>query len=159
MKILEMKFERSKTEDMDEILSLINETNREWYSRIIPEEHWFEPFLTREQLEEMATFMEFFVHRNKGVIVAVGSFSIRSKEIAWIPLMYVRSDHQRKGIGSSLMIYLEKLAREQHFRKIQLETDSEAKWALDFYNKHGYSIIKREKNPWGFHVWMEKQIL
>ena len=149
---------KAEAADLDEILVFVNEINREWYSNIIPAEHWFEPFLTKEQLQEMSESMEFFVHRHEDSIIAIGSFSITDEETAWIPLMYVRSDSQRKGIGSSLMYYLEEIARQGTFRRIQLETDSKAEWALNFYRKHGYAIFKKDKNPWGYHVWLEKHL-
>jgi GNAT superfamily N-acetyltransferase len=153
-----IEFETAAESDLDEILSLINTINREWFSTIIPKEHYREPFLTRTQLDEMATLMEFFVLRKEGQIIAVGSFRTRDKETAWIPLMHVHSQHQRKGIGSSLMSFLEKKAKSLNFKKIHLETDSEADWAVSFYKKHGYSIFKKNKNPWGYHVWLEKTL-
>ena len=45
-----------------------------------------------------------------------------------------------------------------NFTKIHLETDSEAEWAINFYKKHGYSLFKKNKNPWGHHVWLEKNL-
>ena len=145
---------------MDEILFFVNEINRELYSKIIPPEHWYEPFLTKKQFQEMSTFMDFFVHRQENSIIAVGSFSTRTTDegTAWIPLIYVRSDSQRKGIGSSLMKFLEKKAKDLNFTKVHLETDSEAEWAVNFYKKHGYSIFKKDKNPWGYHIWLEKAL-
>ena len=151
-----IEFEKAEEKDLDEILVFVNEVNREWYSKIIPSEHWSEPFLTKKQIQEMSEFMDFFVHRRDDSIIAVGSFGTTDEETAWIPLMYVRSDNQRKGIGSSLMYYLEEIAQQKKFRRIQLETDSKAEWALSFYRKHGYSIFKKAKNPWGYHVWLEK---
>ena len=158
MKKFALELVKAEDADLDEILVFVNEINNEWYSKIIPAEHWYEPFLTKKQFQEMSTFMEFFVYRREGHIIAVGSFGTRDKKTAWIPLMYVRSDSQRKGIGSSLMYYLEEIAKQRDFGKIQLETDSEAEWALNFYRKHGYSIFKKDKNPWGFHVWLEKKL-
>jgi putative acetyltransferase len=151
-------FEPAVESDLDEILSLINTINREWFSKIIPEEHYQEPFLTRKQLDDMATIMEFFVLRKEGQIIAVGSFGSRNEETAWIPLMHVYSKHQRKGIGSSLISFLEEKAKKLNFSKIHLETDSAAQWAINFYKKHGYSIVKKNKNPWGYHVWLEKPL-
>ncbi len=143
-------------EDLDEILSLVNMTNTEWYESIIPPEHWYEPFLSKEQFEEMATVMDFFIQWYKGEIVSVGSFGVRKDGIAWIPLMTVRTDFQRKGLGSGLLQYLEGLAMEKNHSRVILETDNDAVWAVNFYQKNGYSIFKREENPWGFHIWMEK---
>jgi ribosomal protein S18 acetylase RimI-like enzyme len=152
------KFETAADSDLGEILYLINKINREWYSTIIPNEHYQDPFLTRKQLDHMATFMDFFVLREEGRIIAVGSFSSRDEKTAWIPLMNVHSKYQRMGVGSSLLRYLEKKAVALNFTKIQLETDSEAKWAINFYEKHGFSIFKKDKNPWGYHVWLEKSL-
>ncbi|TFG06427.1 GNAT family N-acetyltransferase, partial [Candidatus Thorarchaeota archaeon] len=64
----------------------------------------------------------------------------------------------RMGIGSSIMRFLEKKAKSLNFESIQLETDSDAKWAINFYRKHGYSIFQKDKNPWGYHVWLEKSL-
>ncbi|MFX1369077.1 MAG: GNAT family N-acetyltransferase [Promethearchaeota archaeon] len=150
------EFEPAADSDLDEILSLINTLNREWFSKIIPKEHFQEPFLTRRQLDEMATYMDFFIHRKEGQIIAVGSFGSRDDETAWIPLMHVHSKYQRKGIGSALMRFLEDMAKSLNFTRIHLETDSEAVWAVNFYRKQGYSIFKKDKIPWGYHIWLEK---
>lgn len=158
VKIDDVEIQPAKDQDMNQILSLINNTNREWYSRIIPEEHWIEPFLTRKQLDEMATFMEFSVQRVDGEIISVGSFGVRDEKTARIPLMYVRSDYQRKCIGSDMIHFLEEIARERNFQTIHIETDSEAKWAVGFYEKHDYTLFKKDKNPWGYHIWMKKQL-
>jgi ribosomal protein S18 acetylase RimI-like enzyme len=144
--------------DLDEILSLVNGVVAEWFSKIIPKEHYREPFLSKKQFDQMATFMEFFILRKEDHIIAVGSFSSRDEKTAWIPLMHVHSKYHRMGIGSSLMRFLEKKAQSRNFSKIHLETDSEAIWAINFYKKHGFSTFKKDKNPWGFHVWLEKSL-
>ena len=56
------------------------------------------------------------------------------------------------------MSFLEKKAKNLNFTKIYLETDSEAEWAVNFYKKHGFSVFKKDKTPWGYHVWLEKPI-
>ncbi len=152
----EIKIEAAEGEDLDEILALVNVVNKEKFIEIIPQEHWYEPFLTRKQLDHMATFMEFYIFRKVSDIVAVGSFGIRDNGIPWIPLMYVRSDLQRRGIGSAFMVYLEQLAREAGHTRVQLETDLAATWAVSFYERHGYVIIEKIENPWGYNIWMEK---
>lgn len=158
VKPLEIQFENASTNELDEILSLINKLNQEWFKPIIPEEYYKEPFLTREQIEKMSEIMEFYVHKQEGNIIAVGSFGTRNENTAWIPLMHVRTDYHRKGIGSALMAYLESKARALNFERIHIETDSEAEWAIRFYKNHGYSIIKRNETPWGYHVWLEKSL-
>jgi hypothetical protein len=56
------------------------------------------------------------------------------------------------------MRFLEKKAKDLNFTEGHLETDSHAEWAVNFYKKHGYSIFKKDKNPWGYHVWFEKTL-
>ncbi len=155
---MQIEFELSDEEDFDEILSLINILNREMWSDIIPEEHYKEPFLTQEQFSQMTTFMDFYVLRENNEIIAVGSFASRDDETAWIPVMYVKSPFQRKGIGSKLMEFLEGIARERNYQNLHLETDSEVHWAVSFYEKHGFRTFKKDKTPWGYHIWMGKQL-
>ncbi len=155
----DVKIISSQAEDIDEILSLINNTNREWYRTIIPAEYWTEPFLTMDQLQKMSTSMEFYICRHNGAIIAVGSLGNRNETSAWIMLMYVQSAYQRRGIGSVLIKHMEQLAIERGYAECVLETDSKAEWAIDFYKKHGYSVFKKDRNPWGFHVWLKKSLV
>ncbi|MGY5858932.1 MAG: GNAT family N-acetyltransferase [Candidatus Thorarchaeota archaeon] len=153
---MSIEIEPAVDSDLDEILSLVNKVVAEWFIKIIPKEHYKEPFLSQKQFNQMAAFMEFFVIRREDQIIAVGSFSSRDENKAWIPLMHVQSKYQRMGIGSSLMRFLENKAKSLNYTSIQLETDSEAEWAINFYTKHGYSVFQKDKNPWGYHVWLEK---
>jgi ribosomal protein S18 acetylase RimI-like enzyme len=153
-----IEIEPAVDSDLEEILALVNTVVAEWFIKIIPKEHYKEPFLSEKQFSQMATFMEFYVIRKDDQIIAVGSFGSRDMKTAWIPLMHVRTAYHRMGIGSSLMQFLEKKAKSLNYKSIQLETDSEATWAINFYKKHGYSVFQKEKNPWGFHVWLEKSL-
>jgi len=156
--LLIIEIEPATDSDLDEILSLVNRVVAEWFIKIIPKEHYKEPFLSKKQFSQMATFMEFFVIRKEGKIIAVGSFSSRYEETAWIPLMHVHSEYQRMGIGSLIIDFLEKKAKSLDYKRIKLETDSKAKWALNFYQEHGYTIFQKDKNPWGYHIWLEKSL-
>jgi GNAT superfamily N-acetyltransferase len=153
------EIESAADSDLDEILSLVNKVIAEWFIKIIPKEYYKEPFLSKKQFSQMATFMEFFVVRKEGQIIAVGSFGSRDEKTAWIPLMHVHSKYQRKGIGSSLMRFLEEKAKSFDYNSIQLETDGEAEWAINFYEKHGYSVFQKDENPWGYNVWLEKPLI
>lgn len=150
--------EPAKATDLDEIRDLVNKTNTEWYKSIIPAEHWYEPFLSKEQFEEMATVMDFFIQRCEDEIISIGSFGIRKDGVAWIPLMTLRTDFQRGGLGSAMLHYLEGLAKDQGHDRVILETDNDAVWAVNFYQKNGYTIFRRDKNPWGYHIWLEKRL-
>ena len=152
------EIESAVDSNLDEILSLVNSVVAEWFIEIIPKEYNKEPFLSKKQFSQMATFMEFFVVRKEGKIIAVGLFGSRDEKTAWIPLMHVNSKYQRTGVGSSLMTFLEEKAKSLDYKNIQLETDSEAKWAINFYKKHGYSVFQKDENPSGCHVWLKKSL-
>ncbi|MFW9846840.1 MAG: GNAT family N-acetyltransferase, partial [Candidatus Thorarchaeota archaeon] len=58
----------------------------------------------------------------------------------------------------ALVLHLENVAREMGLRKVRLVTDNGAEWAISFYQKLGYTLAYRIRNPWGFDVWMEKHL-
>ena len=154
----EITIDKASPDDYQEILDVVNRVNKEAFGEIIPPEHFLDPFLTMDQLEKMSTFMDFYVHKKEETIIGVSSFGKRDETTAWIPLVYVLSEHQRQGIASLMVSYLENKAREMGYRKIHIETDNDAEWALSFYRNRGYEIAEREPNPWGFHIWLEKQL-
>jgi GNAT superfamily N-acetyltransferase len=50
---------------------------------------------------------------------------------------YVRPSMQRKGIGSSLLRYCERLTD----KPVLMGTWAAADWAVSFYQKHGYRLV------------------
>ena len=76
--LMVVEIESAVDSDLEEILSLVNKVVADWFIKIIPKEHYKEPFLSLKQFKQMATFMEFFVIRKEDRIIAVGSFSSSS---------------------------------------------------------------------------------
>ena len=58
----------------------------------------------------------------------------------YVDLLWIDKDYRRKGYGSILMEFVEKIAIEQKCTIVYLETDFRAK---DFYIKNGYEIFGR----------------
>lgn len=57
----------------------------------------------------------------------------------YVDVLWVREDHRRQGLGSKLLIEVERFARENDCRMIHLDTfDFQAK---EFYRKHGFEIF------------------
>ncbi|MFQ5842675.1 MAG: GNAT family N-acetyltransferase, partial [Thermodesulfobacteriota bacterium] len=50
---------------------------------------------------------------------------------------YVLRDQQRRGIGSSLLRYAKGLAKT----RLLVGTWSDATWAIQFYEKHGFRLL------------------
>ena len=150
--------EESKSNDAHEILNVINSSNRESFGRIIPKEYFREPIITLKELQENFEIMTFYVHRHKGAIIAVAALSIEEKETGRIRWVYVLPEYQKQGIGTALISHIEQIARNKGLKKTKLMTDNNAEWAIRFYRKLGYTLTNNVSNPWGFDVWMEKQI-
>lgn len=153
-----MRVEEARSEDFQEILCVINEANQEAFGRIIPKEHFKEPILTRKELYKCLEKMTFYIHRHKEQIVAVAALSIEDDVSGRIRWVYVLPKFQKQGVGTALVLHLENVARDKGLRKVRLVTDYGAEWAVRFYQKLGYTLAYRVQNPWGFDVWMEKQL-
>jgi N-acetylglutamate synthase-like GNAT family acetyltransferase len=150
--------EESTLNDAQEIMNVINSSNREAFGQIIPEEYFRDPVITLEELEESFEIMTFYVHRRRGVVVAVAALDIEDEDTGRIRWVYVLPEYQKEGIGAVLVSHLEHLAREMGLKKTRLMTDSNAEWAIRFYKKLGFTQTSMNPNPWGFDIWMEKQL-
>lgn len=75
-------------------------------------------------------------HDDQGVAVGCGAIRPLSAQTAELKRMFAL--HAGKGIGSSLLRYLEQAAREFGYREMKLETRRVNHPAVAFYEKHGY---------------------
>ena len=84
------------------------------------------------------------VVREQGGIVAFGIMSYR-EESAHLALLAVRRSHQRKGVGSGILNWLEDVARLAGVTRIQVECRRDNSAARNFYGEHGYheQIIRK----------------
>ena len=73
----------------------------------------------------------------KGSPVGFGIMKYQDDE-AHLLLFAVATNHQRRGIGSSLLLWLEDVARIAGARRVQVEARRENEAARCFYNEHGY---------------------
>lgn len=75
-----------------------------------------------------------------GGATAIIAFGIMSylDEDAHLLLLAVRRAHQRKGIGSAILTWLEDTARAAGAERIRVEARRDNGAARSFYNEHGY---------------------
>jgi len=150
--------EKARSVDVEEILSVINTTNREAYKSIIPKEQIKEPILTLEGLLEILDKMAFYVHKSDGKIVGVAALDVIDDKVGKLRWVYVLPEHQRKGIGTALITLLEQKAVEKGLRKMRLRTIGKSHQAVNFYKKLGYKLAGRIEEIWGYDFLMEKDL-
>jgi len=81
----------------------------------------------------------------KGEPVGCGAFRPLSEEennVAEIKRMYVEPDMRRRGISRSILIELEKLARDCGYSVVRLETGLRQPNAIRLYETSGYQRIE-----------------
>ena len=83
-------------------------------------------------------------------------------ELVWdwlsIETLWVREDHRGQGVGSTLLVEIERHALSRGFTNSQVETTDFQ--ALDFYRQHGYCVFGRlEGKPAGHTYYYLKKKL
>jgi GNAT superfamily N-acetyltransferase len=104
--------------------------------------------LERVVEEYLGTDGEFLVVEDAdGDLVAMGGFQPDGEDddVAVIRRMRVRPDRQREGLGSWLLEELESRAAAAGFERLALDTSTDMRSAMQFYERHGYEAVDRER--------------
>jgi len=153
-----MSIHRVNFKDASEVLSVINISNAEAYRKIIPPQYFKEPIFTYEDILEKFREMTFYVYEMEDRIIGVAALEPRG-DLANIRFVYVLPQHQRKGVGTSLVRYIEEEAKRLGFRKLRVPyVDMNADWAINFYKKLGYRVVEKREKPWGYDLFFEKKL-
>jgi GNAT superfamily N-acetyltransferase len=91
---------------------------------------------------------EFLVGTIDGRIMAMGALRKMTEDIVEIRRMRIDPAFQRRGFGQMILFVLEKRAKELGYKIIQLNTSAKQIPAQKFYEKNGYTLIRREKEGW-----------
>jgi GNAT superfamily N-acetyltransferase len=134
---------RLSPSEFDSMLNVVNDAAQA-YKGVIPEDRWKEPYMPAKELrKEIESGVEFYGWMENGASVAVMGIQLVN-DVALIRHSYVRTDHQRRGIGEKLLKHLLGLARTS---EVLVGTWEAAYWAIRFYEKHGFRLVsKEEKN-------------
>lgn len=133
-------------EDIEEVLAVINNTNRPFYKAIVPPPRFKDPYMSYQELEKEFELKDFYIYELGGRIVGVAAFEASKTHFAKVGVvtrMYVLPEFQRMGIGSVLISEIEKRAKEQGICETLIWTDPKARWAVSFYKQVGYEEIDR----------------
>jgi N-acetylglutamate synthase-like GNAT family acetyltransferase len=128
--------------DFDAILAIINDA-ADAYRGIIPADRWKEPYMPADELRgEIGHGVSFSGFEEAGGLVGVMGVQ-NVADVALIRHAYVRGVRQGRGIGGEILRHL--MARIE--RPLLIGTWAAARWAVGFYEKHGFSLIEgREKD-------------
>ncbi|HEU4603607.1 MAG TPA: GNAT family N-acetyltransferase [Steroidobacteraceae bacterium] len=129
-----------KTEDFDEILSIINDAAIA-YKGIIPPDRWHEPYMSSDELKaQIEDGVRFSCYVDGNQIVGVMGIQDRG-DVDLIRHAYVRTKQRKSGIGTQLLREL--IARSQ--KPILIGTWKAADWAIRFYQKHGFALVEDQE--------------
>jgi GNAT superfamily N-acetyltransferase len=122
--------------DTGRIYLIINQAARA-YEGFIPADRYHQPYMPRKELEREMKRMTFFGWEADGKLVGVMGFE-PIKDVTLIRHAYVLPRWQQQGIGSRLLTYLKGLVTTPH---LLVGTWADARWAIDFYEKHGFRLL------------------
>jgi N-acetylglutamate synthase-like GNAT family acetyltransferase len=152
-----MSVYRADIKSIEEILLVINKSNSEAYRKIIPREYFREPVLSIDELMEDFRRMTFYAYKVEESILGVAALKVVGHEVGQIRWVYILPEHQRKGVGTSIMKRVENEARKMRLKKLMVpDVHEKAYWARNFYSKLGYAAVGRIPRPWGDSVIYEK---
>jgi len=154
-----MSIHRADAKDTEAILFVINKSNREAYRKIIPPEYFKEPVLTQDQLLKEFEEMTFYAYKIQKVTIGIAALKVLDDEVGQIRWVYILPEHQRKGVGTSLIKHIENEAVKMKLKKLKVLTNDSAHWAKRFYSNLGYKMIDKIPRPWGDDAIYEKTIV
>jgi len=124
------------SKDADDIYEIINKAAHA-YKGVIPRDCYHEPYMPEEELRREMKSITFFGWEEKRKLVGVMGFQ-PIKDVTLIRHAYVLPEYQKKGIGMRLLNYLKQMTKSKH---LLVGTWADAKWAIAFYQKHGFRLM------------------
>ena len=131
---------RCRDDERGAILAIVNAA-AEAYRGVIPADRWREPYMPGEELDtEIAAGVEFWGYEDRrGLVGVMGIQPVRDVDL--IRHAYVVPGSQRGGIGGALLAHL----MDARTRRVLVGTWAAAKWAIRFYERHGFVHVGRER--------------
>jgi N-acetylglutamate synthase-like GNAT family acetyltransferase len=126
--------------DFEAIYAIINDA-AEAYRGVIPPDCWHDPYMPRDYLKaEIASRVCFWGFEEDGRLL--GAMGIQDvQDVALIRHAYVRTTQRNRGIGGQLLATLCSTTT----RPILIGTWADARWAIRFYEKHGFQCVSVEE--------------
>jgi len=126
--------------DFNMIYEIIND-GANAYKGIIPADRWHEPYMPKEELQKQINEgVQFWRYTEDGQITGVMGIQFKPG-VTLIRHAYVRTAERNKGIGSKLLRHLTAISSTP----VLIGTWADAKWAIEFYKKHGFRQVSNEE--------------
>jgi N-acetylglutamate synthase-like GNAT family acetyltransferase len=131
---------KCEPEDFEAICDIINDAAIA-YKGIIPEDRWHDPYMPEEALQkQMEEGVEFWGYKENDELIAVMGIQFKG-DVTLIRHAYVRTSDRNKGIGGKLLQHLSSISSTP----VLIGTWADAKWAIDFYIKHGFRLLSKDE--------------
>lgn len=131
---------RCRDDERSAVLAIVNAA-AEAYRGVIPPDCWHEPYMPTSALAgEIAAGVEFWGVERAGRLVGVMGIQ-RMKDLDLIRHAYVLPGEQRHGVGAQLLQHLRALSS----RRMLVGTWAAARWAIGFYERHGFKLVSPEQ--------------
>lgn len=124
------------TDDIKRLYFIINEAARA-HQGVIPADCYHQPYMTMAELEQEMKRMTFLGWEVEGELVGVMGFE-PVRDVTLVRHAYILSRWQQQGIGNRLLNHLKGLVTTS---RLLVGTWADAWWAIDFYRKHGFSLL------------------
>jgi N-acetylglutamate synthase-like GNAT family acetyltransferase len=141
--------DRCTPNDFRDIYEIINDAASA-YKGVIPADRWHEPYMPEDELtSQIEQGVDFWCYKEDGKILGIMGIQDRL-DVTLIRHAYVRTKLRNKGIGGKLLAHLVELTN----KPVLIGTWAEAKWAIEFYQKHGFRLLpSAEKNELLLKYW------
>ena len=129
-----------REDELTTVLAIVNAA-AEAYRGVIPADRWHEPYMPLDELRrEVAAGVELWGLESGGELIGVmGIQPVRDVDL--IRHAYVLPGRQRQGAGAALLEHL----RGRSARRMLVGTWAAAEWAIDFYRRHGFELVPRDR--------------
>lgn len=114
------------------ICTIINDAAQAYEGRVA--KHFLsDPYMPLTELEEETNTVTFYGHEEQGALEGIMGIEV-VRDVTLLRHAYVRSAHQRRGIGTTLLKHIISVTSTS---RLLLGT-WENSWAVGFYLKHGF---------------------
>jgi len=129
-----------RADERPTVLGIVNAAARA-YRDVIPPDRWHEPYMSATELaRDVDAGVELWAYDDDGEMIGVMGIQ-RVRDVDLIRHAYVLPEHQRRGVGAALIEHL----RRRSDRPMLVGTWADARWAIAFYERHGFALQPPER--------------